>query len=477
MKLIHDSWANKVVGCPMFILQHKLKRLKIDLRDWNKNFFSNVHNVVLLKQGLLLGIEQTFKTVSLSDIDGLLCQENIAKEELDHALHCQYLFWKERAKMLWFKDGDRNTDFFHVVVKRRNNSSGIHRLQIYNEVIEDPKLIQDHILDFYKNLYAKSISNVQDTSNMEDFIGTYIPKMVSSEENMMLIKCPNFLEIKNVVFNLNGNSAPGPNGFGSVFYHSCWEIIGIDVCNVIQQIFKQNWVLPGMNSNVVSLIPKIHGHESIKAYRPIVVASFKFKIISKILAYRIAPVAARIISPNQYGFVKGRQVQDCIGIAFEAINMLSKKVIGGNVSYKVDIHKSFGTRSWKFLLLVLTRYGFHPLFVGWISTILRSAMVSIRINGNLVGFFTLSKGVKQSDPLSPLLFCLVDKVFSRGISKLVNDKKILHMASPQGYLTPSHILYVDDIFFFCRTDIKSLRNLSIFLKTYGDFSGQHVNNS
>jgi len=64
-----------------------------------------------------------------------------------------------------------------------------------------------------------------------------------------------------------------------------------------------------------------------------------------------------------------------------------------------------------------------------------------------------------------------------GIFKLVNDKKILHMASLQGYLTPSHILYVDDIFVSCRADNKSLRNLSIFLKTYGDYSGQYVNNS
>jgi len=49
MKLIHDSWVNKVVCCSMFILQHKLKRLKINLREWNKNSFGNVHNAVLLK--------------------------------------------------------------------------------------------------------------------------------------------------------------------------------------------------------------------------------------------------------------------------------------------------------------------------------------------------------------------------------------------------------------------------------------------
>ena len=93
------------------------------------------------------------------------------------------------------------------------------------------------------------------------------------------------------------------------------------------------------------------------------------------------------------------------------------------------------------------------------------------------GFFPCSTGFRQGDPLCPLLFYLSQKVLSRGSSKLVKDKKILHMASPQGYLTPSHILYAYDIFDFYRAYNKSLRNLSIFLKTYGDLLGQYVNNS
>jgi len=79
--------------------------------------------------------------------------------------------------------------------------------------------------------------------------------------------------------------------------------------------------------------------------------------------------------------------------------------------------------------------------------------------------FSCSRGVRQGDSLSPLLFCLTKEVLNIGISKLVNDKK-MHMASPQGYVTHSHILYANDIFVFCRANNKSLRNLSVFLKNF-----------
>jgi len=79
-----------------------------------------------------------------------------------------------------------------------------------------------------------------------------------------------------------------------------------------------------MNTNVVSLISKIHRATS-KDFRLIIVANFRFKIISKVLADRLASIAAIIDSPNQNGFIKGRHIKNCINITSEPINMFSKK--------------------------------------------------------------------------------------------------------------------------------------------------------
>lgn len=98
-------------------------------------------------------------------------------------------------------------------------------------------------------------------------------------------------------------------------------------------------------------------------YRPIALANFKFKIITKVMADRLAEVAQKIISSNQHGFVQGRQISDCICTALEAINLLDKKFFGGNIALKIDIKKAFDTSDWYFLLKVLRTFGFDLKFI------------------------------------------------------------------------------------------------------------------
>lgn len=142
---------------------------------------------------------------------------------------------------------------------------------------------------------------------------------------------------------MNSDSAPGPDGFGAFFLQRFWNIVSQDVVDVVWQFFTHGWILQNFNSNLVVLIPKVPAADKIELFRPIALANFKFKIITKVLADRLAKIAPSIISPHQRGFIQGRQIGDCVCLASEAINLLSKRSFGGNLALKTDIRKAFDT--------------------------------------------------------------------------------------------------------------------------------------
>jgi len=126
--------------------------------------------------------------------------------------------------------------------------------------------------------------------------------------------------------------------------------------------FTTSWILPHFNSNNIVLIPKTNHADQVSHYRPIAIANFKFKIISKILADRLSTFMPTITSVQQRDFIKGRSIKGCICLTSEAINILHKKTFGGNLAMKVDIAKAFDTLDWNFLLKVLKRFGFNETF-------------------------------------------------------------------------------------------------------------------
>lgn len=302
-----------------------------------------------------------------------------------------------------------------------------------------------------------------------------IPKLVNDNINNLLTLLPSNLEIKNAVFSMNKDGAPGPDGFGAFFFQTFWDIIHVDVCEAVLEFFQHNWIMPNYNSNSVVLIPKDSNADTIAQYRPIALANFKFKIISKVLANRLAQIMPSIISKEQRGFIQGREIKDCICLTSEAINLLHKKSFGGNLAIKIDIAKAFDTLDWNFLLKVLNAFGFSPLFCNWIHTILHSAKLSISINGKHEGFFACSRGVRQGDPLSPLLFGLAEEVLSRGLTKLVEEGKLKPLKDTRNINIPSHILYADDVMLFCKGSSSNIQVFSTFFAKYAEISGQAIN--
>lgn len=165
----------------------------------------------------------------------------------------------------------------------------------------------------------------------------------------------------------------------------------------------------------MTLIPKVKGPITIDDFTPIVLGNFLFKIITKILATRLGPVLSKTLSQFQYGFIPGKQINHCIALASEGYNCLDKNGTKGGFAFKIDIRKAFDTISWEMLLHVCTLMGFSNLFVEVVHNILISARLSILVNGAPKGYFACSQGVRQGDPLSPLLFCMAEEVLGYSV--------------------------------------------------------------
>lgn len=143
----------------------------------------------------------------------------------------------------------------------------------------------------------------------------------------------------------------------------------------------------------------------------------------------------------------------------------------------MDISKAFDTLEWDFLLKVLSKFGFNDKFCSWIRTILNSATLSISVNGKQNGYFNCKRGVRQGDPLSPLLFCIAEDVLSRNITKLVQQGKIELIKGTRSVQIPSYSLYADDIMIFCKGKISSVQTLMQLFTSYALASGEVINPS
>ncbi|XP_073031340.1 uncharacterized protein [Primulina eburnea] len=230
----------------------------------------------------------------------------------------------------------------------------------------------------------------------------------------------------------------------------------------------------GFTATSITLIPKVLGAQAWSDFRPISLCNVTNKIISKLLYSRLKVVAERLVSWNQSGFVPGRVISDNILLAQELTHSLSLPTRGGNVILKLDMAKAYDRVQWSFLLDVLRHFGFSEQVVSMISACISHCNFSVNINGSLTGFFGSTRGLRQGDPLSPILFILGAEYLSRGLDRLYRHYPAIRYRSGCDLLI-SHLAYADDIIIFANGGNREMISLMDFLHHYENCSGQLVN--
>jgi hypothetical protein len=247
-----------------------------------------------------------------------------------------------------------------------------------------------------------------------------------------------------------------------------------DLFEMLILLYNGKLDLKRLNFGVISLIPKKSDPSDIRHFRPICVLNDCFKFISKVVTNRFTEVANSVISPTQTAFIPGRFILEGCVIVHEVLHELKLRSDKG-IIWKLDFEKAYDRVSWNFLFEVIERKGFPDRWLKWVEACVTGVKVCVNINGERSNFFRTYRGVRQGDPLSPLLFNMVSDALAVMLDKAKGNGVLTGLVPeifPGGI---THLQYADDTVVFIPFDENQILATKFILYCFEDTAGMKIN--
>ena len=296
------------------------------------------------------------------------------------------IHWRQLSREIWLRERDRNTGFFHHMASAHRRNNSLDKVKINGEWFSEEQKVREGIANAFQQLLSEDMGWKADIERLQ-------LDQISQQEAELEIPFSE-TEVHSALMEMNGDKAPGPDGFTVAFWQSCWDFAKVEILEMFKEFHEHSSFLKSLNNTFLVLIPKKSGVEDLEDFRPISLLGGLYKLLAKVIANRIKKVVGKVVSTTQNAFVTGRQILDASLIANEVIDLWQKRKEKGLIC-KLNIEKAYNSINWKFLLKVLQKMGFGSTWLGWMWSCLSSTKFSILVNGVSAGFFPSTKGLRQ----------------------------------------------------------------------------------
>jgi endonuclease/exonuclease/phosphatase family metal-dependent hydrolase len=321
-----------------------------------------------------------------------------------------------RAGLRWRELGEISAGYLKRTVQQRS----IHHLipPLIHPQTGALSTSKEDMLDAASTFYSKLYSPDDiDQSAIDDLLENIPDSLCLSSEDQTFLKAPiTFDDLLEGVARCPSKSSPGEDGLPYeilqliINHPNCREIT-LAVFNdaLAYGIFPPSWQV-----TCVSLLPKKGTLSDLRNYRPISLINTDAKVFTRILNTRVTSCVESLINPYQTGFVRGRFIADN-GLLMKLVMEHARNTRSSAIGLLLDQEKAYDRVHPKYLEQVLLRFGFPSTLVDSLLGLFFGTSLRLNVNGFLSDPVPQLRGLRQGDPISPVLFNLAFEPFLRGI--------------------------------------------------------------
>ena len=214
--LLRSWWqVMSVSGRASYRLATKLKVIKQKLKVWNREVFGN------LESNKMAALQQVDYWDQVEGERGLTEEELSRKKEVkdDYAkwVKLEEIHWRQLSMELWLREGDRNTGYFHRMANAHRKRQTMEKIKINGVWLSGEQDVRNGIVDAFQRLLTED-------SEWKAEIGGLDLNQISQQEADTLELPFTEEEVHSALMGMNGDKAPGPDGFTGPFGNSAGSL-------------------------------------------------------------------------------------------------------------------------------------------------------------------------------------------------------------------------------------------------------------